>query len=146
MEDQREHIQGQREHVSEDSGLTRLGKKTLMNTPNLNVMHHSINTSIRMLRAIMLIVERGSYLIVVERAYCIEGKSSYNSTRPYTLPPSRGRVGRSGMAQKTFTFCLAGAEVPKSLANQKCYGPTDRPTDRQTDTVSSRVACPRLKM
>ena len=37
--DQREHIQGQREHFSEDSGVTPLGKKTLVNTPHLNVMH-----------------------------------------------------------------------------------------------------------
>jgi len=46
-------------------------------------------------------------------------------TRPYTLPPSRGRVGRSG--------------------KQKSYV-TDRPTDRPTDTAASRVACPRLKI
>ena len=51
MEDQCEHIQGQREHFTEDSGVTPLGKKTLVNTPHSNVMHHIINTSIRMLIA-----------------------------------------------------------------------------------------------
>ena len=45
-------------------------------------------------------------------------------TRPYTLPLSLGRVGRSG--------------------KQKCYV-TDRPTDGPTDTASSRVASLRLK-
>ena len=53
-----------------------------------------------------------------------------NKTRPYTLPPSRGRVGRSGIAKNTLMFCWAGATMPKSLANQKCDGPTDRQTNR----------------
>ena len=70
-------------------------------------------------------------------------------TRPYTLPPvADGWAG--AVQQKKLTFCWAGAEMPKSLAIQKCDGPTDRPTDRltnrQTDTASSRVACPRLKI
>ena len=51
-------------------------------------------------------------------------------TRPSTLPLSRGRVGRSGIAKKRSHFVLV----------------TDGPTDRPTDTASSRVASPRLKI
>ena len=65
MEDQREHIQGQREHVSGDSGQMPLGKKTLVNTPNTNVMHHGINIRIRMLRAIMLIYSQPCIKVAV---------------------------------------------------------------------------------
>ena len=53
------------------------------------------------------------------------------STRPYTLPSSRGWVGRRGIARKkTLTFCWAGAAMPKPLAIQKC-DVTDRPTHQQ---------------
>ena len=56
---------------------------------------------------------------------------------------SLDHLGRAVRSKK------AGAEMPKSLANQKKLWTdrqTDRPTDRLTDMASSRVACPRLKI
>ena len=53
-----------------------------------------------------------------------------NINKAVYTPPSRGRVGRSGIAKNTLMFCWAGATMPKSLANQKCDGPTDRQTDQ----------------
>ena len=50
-------------------------------------------------------------------------------TRPYTLAPSRGRLGRGNNAE--------------TARESKTW--RDGPTDRPTDTASSRVACPRLK-
>ena len=89
--------------------------------------------------------------LVVHRPRTFSNSFGKNEFRPllqnkavYT-PPSRGRVGRSGIAKNTLTFCWAGAEMPKLLANQKWYGPTNRPTNQPTDTASSRVVGPRLK-
>ena len=39
-----------------------------------------------------------------------------------TLPPSNGRVGSSGIAEKILTFCWAGAEMRKPQTDQQ----TDR--------------------
>ena len=52
-------------------------------------------------------------------------------TRPYTLPLSRGRVGRSGIAKKNARILF--------------WFPTDGRTDQPTDRAASWVACPRLK-
>ena len=40
----------------------------------------------------------------------------------------------------------AGAVMRKPIGIQKRDSPTYRPTDLPTDTASSRVACPRLKI
>ena len=58
-------------------------------------------------------------------------------TRPYTLPLSRGRVGRSGIAKKHLHFVL--------VTDGRTDRPTDRPTDGRTAKASYRVACPQLK-
>ena len=50
-----------------------------------------------------------------------------------THSPSRGRVGRSGIARKCLDFVLV------------THRPTDQPIDQPTDIASSRVASPRLK-
>ena len=38
----------------------------------------------------------------------------------------------------------AGAALRKTLAIQKCYGPTDGPTDGPTNTAMCSIACPLL--
>ena len=52
-------------------------------------------------------------------------------TRPYALPPSRERVGRSGVAKKAQWLTLSFSHGPTN-------GPTDGPIDRLTDTANSK--------